>query len=143
MRQRIMLLSLLFIVSCKPKSFLPCEESVFWEAVRQAESGGNDKLIFEESDGNLSVGRFQLSISDKAIYGCDFNKMADLFDPVKNTKCKDLIVAKLRSKYPDESYQKALGRYWATLRGPEWGSNWREKSWKNFVSEAQKLGCEI
>jgi hypothetical protein len=136
---------IVLLLGCKEKAYLPCSDTVFWAAVRQAESGGNDKLIYEESDGNLSVGRYMLSISDGAVYGvdCKFNSMADLFDGAKQEKCKDRIASKLKADHPDDNYQRALGRYWGVLRGPDFTQDYRIKSWNNFVEAANRLGCRV
>ena len=147
MRTHLIIALIVLASACKEKpiSFYPCEEKVFWQAVRAAESDGNDKLIYEESDGNLSVGRYQLSISDGAVYGieCKFTSMSDLYDGAKQEKCKDAIVAKLRKDHPDENYQRALGRYWGVLRGPDFTQDYRIRSWNNFVGAARKLNCII
>jgi hypothetical protein len=125
------------------KSFYPCDESVFWWAVMQAESGGNPLHIYNEPPplNQESIGLFQLSTTDSS-YGCS-KVRADYFDPKKNTACKDLIVKGLRAKYPSENWSQALGRYWSTLRSPKEWPNARTEPFKNFKYYAEKKGCEI
>lgn len=108
-----------------------------------AESGGNPRAVYKESNGVISAGLYQLSVVDGKYYGCDFKNIEDVFDSKKNTECKDKISIKLRSKYPILSYQLALGKYWGPLRGPEWGDKMRPKGWNNFVKFAAKKGCVI
>jgi len=120
----------------------PCPK-VFRQALRQAESGGNDKLIYEESDGTLSIGRYQTSLTDKQVYGCPYNSMADIFNGEKQEQCLTLILAKLDKLYPDESWQLRYGRYFGTLRGPDWKEKMRPKPWGNFTKAALKFGCKL
>lgn len=138
------------VISCKknpdlplpPASFFPCEESVFWRAVMMAESSGNPKAVYMESWGEESLGLFQLSVSDSTRYQDCPKTREELFDPVKNTRCKDSIASTLRSKYPTESWSKVLGRYWSVVRRAEyWGKD--SPGYKNFVSYAKSYGCEI
>lgn len=124
----------------KVPPLFPCP-SVFRQALRQAESGGNDKQIYEESDGTLSIGRYQTSLSDKQVYGCPYNSMADMFNGEKQEQCLTLILAKLDRLYPDESWQLRWGKYWAVLRGPEWGKEMRPTAWRNFTKALASKGC--
>lgn len=134
----------------KEPPFYPCSEIVFWEAVKMAESGGKPNTCYEESDGSLSCGLYQLSLSDANIYGCNFKTKSDLFDPVKNADCKDKIKAKLRRIFPTEPWDNALARYWGTLRSkknPMW-KKWHErnpnhKGYVNFQRFAKERGCLI
>jgi hypothetical protein len=133
-----------------PPPFYPCEEKTFWEAVKMAESGGKPNTCYKESDGTLSCGWFQLSLTDAKIYGCRFEITQDMFDPGKNTDCKNKIAAKLRSKYPTEPWDIALARYWGTMRSRN-NSYWSEyfkkypnhNGYANLQREAKKLNCII
>lgn len=133
------------LLGCNAKPFLPCPDADFFWALAEAESGHNPKDIFEESGGNLSVGLYQLSIGDDKNYGvnCKFNSMEDLFDPVRNELCARTIVSVLHERHPALDYQKALGKYWAVLRGPKYPNDYREAAWKRFVAAAKIRGCII
>jgi len=145
----IILFAILFSLSAfgmsarkPPVKDFPCPK-VFRQSLRQAESGGNDKLIYEESDGTLSIGRYQTSLSDKQVYGCPYNSMADIFNGEKQEQCLTLILEKLDRLYPDESWQLRYGRYFGTLRGPDWKEKMRKKSWDNFTKAALSKGCKL
>jgi len=128
--------------SVKEPSLFPCP-NVFRQSLRQAESGGDDKQIYEESDGTLSIGRYQTSLSDKQVYGCPYNSMADMFNGEKQEQCLTLILAKLDRLYPYESWQRRHGRYFGTLRGPDWGNQMRPTAWGNFTKAAASKGCKL
>ena len=127
----------------KQVSFLPCREDIFWWAVRWAESTGNPRSVYMESWGEESIGLYQLSVSDSTRYANCPSTREELFDPVKNTACKDSIAKTLRAKYPNLSYQLVLGKYWAVMRGPDWKDKMRTQSWNNFRKYAQQKGCMI
>jgi hypothetical protein len=125
-------------------SYFPCSEEVFYWALCMAESKCNDKAVFMEPAplNYESLGRFQLSPEDHRGYPeCSPNR-EDYFIAEKNTECAYAIVKKLRAKYPNESYQKSLGRYWSVLRGPEWGDKARS-GFNRFKSYALQKGCVI
>lgn len=128
----------------KEPAFYPCPEEDFWYAVEEAESGHNSKLVYKEKNGEISAGLFQLSLGDAGRYGCDFKKLEDLFDPVKNANCAENIAAKLRKDHPNESWSRALGRYWSVLRvTEEWPEDPRPESFRHFVKAAAKRGCIV
>lgn len=149
----------LLLVGCesnKPieeKSFLPCEYSVFWEAVKLAESGGNRFEVYHEKLGDKwcpyhnkigidSLGLYQVSFEDGVRYNCPFMKRDDAFNPDLNTICKDLIEDRLKSKYPNGTWSQALGMYWSSLRRAEdWGYDY--PGYIRFKKYAADLGCMI
>lgn len=112
-------------------------------AVAEAESNHNPKARYVESNGEISGGLYQMSVGDSHRYGCDFKTESDLYYPQKNTDCAVKAMAKLRTLYPDLSYQLALGKYWAVLRGPEWHDDMRPTAWGNFVKYAKARGCKV
>lgn len=112
-----------------------------------AESGGNPKTRYVERNGEVSGGLYQLSVGDSVRYGCNFKVEADLYDPKKNSECKDLIVAKLRNTYKG-TYGQVLGRYWGTLRSreewPEYHKSYpNHKGFENVKKYALAKGCKI
>lgn len=115
-----------------------------------AESGGNPNAKFIESDGTLSGGLYQLSITDAELYGCPFKKGSDLFNPDLNTLCKDLIEASLKKQHPTEPWDIALARYWGTMRShnnPYWKEYFikypKHNGYVNLQKYAKELGCVI
>jgi hypothetical protein len=127
----------------KELPYLPCEEQTFWMAVMLAESSGDPRAKTMESFGEYSIGWFQLSVSDSTRYANCPSTEEQLMNPITNMRCKDSIAQSLRARYPRESYQLALGRYWAVLRGPEWKDKMRVTAWNNFTRYAQTLGCVV
>lgn len=147
------LLILIVLLGCKtrePTAFYPCEESVFWEAVRWAESSNNPKAIYREAWGENSVGLYMLSASDSKRYADCPKTEAELFDPKINEKCAMSIANTLRAKSPNENWSQVLGAYWSVLRArsePKW-KEWRAKNpnhsgFDNFVKFAKDRGCII
>jgi len=124
-------------------TFYPCDYETFMWAVEDAESGHNPKARFVESNGEISGGLFQMSVGDSGRYGCKFKTEADLYNPIYNRECAEKAMIILRNKYPTLSYQLALGKYWAVLRGPEWGKEMRPTAWNNFTKAAASKGCNI
>ena len=122
--------------------FYPCSEIDFMWAVAEAESGHDPKSRYVESNGEISGGLYQMSVGDSHRYGCDFKTEVDLYDPKKNTDCAVKAMALLRQKYSG-GYQLVLGKYWAVLRGPDWGKQMRPTAWNNFKKAALKRGCVI
>lgn len=125
-------------------NYLPCSEEVFYWALCMAESRCNDKAIYMEPAplNYESIGRYQLSPEDHRGYPECSDKREDYFIAEKNTECAHAIVKKLRAKYPSLSYQLALGKYFSTLRGPEWGDKARS-GFNRFKSYAAQKNCII
>ena len=96
-----------------------------------------------EKNGEWSLGPFQLSMGDAQRYGCDFKTEEDVYDFTKSEHCKFKIERRLEFLYPNESYQRRLGKYWGPLRGRDWKGEMRPASWKRFVQHARELGCVI
>jgi hypothetical protein len=143
-------LILLSLVGCKKQeaSFYPCEPNVFFYALMMAESSGNPKTRFVESNGEVSGGLYQVSVGDAGRYGCNFKTEADLYDPVRNTDCRDKIIKKLRERYPTEAWDESLARYWGTLRSkakwPDYHKRYpNHRGYINFQYYAKQKGCVI
>ena len=136
-------------------AFYPCDYSVFWWAVKMSESSGNRFAVYHESFGETicpyhnkfghdSLGLYQVSFEDAkgTRYSCPFKTRDDTFLELNNTICKDLIVDKLRAKYPEWSWSKSLGQYWSSLRRKEdWGRDY--PGYLNFKAFALQKGCRI
>lgn len=140
----LIVICLLAVTCARADGYLPCGDSVFWWSVMMAESGGNPRSVYHEPPplNEDSIGLYQLSVSDSKRYpGCPTTKN-ELYDPVLNTKCKDLIAAKLRKLYPHDNWSASLGKYWSTLRRkPEWPKDY--SGYLSFKKFAATKNCVI
>ncbi len=144
MKYTLLLLFLMAMATRKPPdNYYPCNYDDFMWAVMMAESGGDTNARYVESNGEVSGGLFQMSVGDAQRYGCKFKLEIDLYNPIYNRDCAEKAMTKLRKMYPALSYQLALGKYWAVLRGTEWGKDMRPIAWGNFVKFAKSRGCFI
>lgn len=158
-KKTIHFILLLSLIGCKKvvkdltpveaASFYPCQtEEIFWYAVMMSESGGNPKTRYVERGGEVSGGLYQLSVGDAGRYGCDFKSETDLYDPKKNTDCKNRIASKLRAMYPSLGWELVLGKYWGTMRSkakwPEYHKSYpNHKGYVNLQKYAKERGCII
>lgn len=126
----------------------PCTNvETFLKAVVSAESGFDRTNVFMEPAplNQKSIGLFQLSLTDKANYKCDFSNENEIKNPIKNIECAYLIFAKLKKSYPSENIWQYGGRYWSVLRWDKF-SKWsgkRQSGVKEVLSYTKKNGCNL
>lgn len=89
------------------------------------ESDFNPGTMYQEKDGNWSIGLLQVSVTDDAIYGCSLKSQSGAKDPKENIRCAVRILNRwvpkdgVISSGSTATGWKGGARYWSQFRKPD------------------------
>lgn len=125
----------------------PCETKLFLKAIISAESGFDNSVVFREPAplNQNSIGFFQLSMTDKRGYGCDFTDEKSIQNPIRNLECGVMVLYKLQTINHTENIWQFGGRYFSTLRWNKY-SKWsgkRQNGVNDVLTYLKGSGCAL
>lgn len=126
----------------------PCQSvETFLKAIINAESSFNNASRYMEPAplSQLSIGLFQLSLTDNKNHGCTFLSEKDIENPIKNIDCAFKIFVDLKKRLPTQNLWERGGAYWSVLRDAKW-PKWKNKNQSGFIrfkKYAEANGCPL